>query len=225
MTTSVIEVDEAAEEAEQLRAARERFVREVPGAEMSILRNEGPYRHLVISFPSSTWERCEVVTWPGALVLRGGLGHWMFAVDGVDVLAVFRSVDPDPAYWAQKLVAHGTGDDQPQEYLPARAAAYVRAYADGQMRRWPDLAEEISETVEKVVFTDSWWRTGGMPGSEAELREAVARVEERLHEQIEEFRFPIEDWRLQGTTAWFALACVVLGWTAGTHAAACEGTG
>lgn len=188
---------------QHLREAKERFAADVEGATMTVLKDDGIYRHLRFSFPRASWSWCEVVTWPHMLVLRGDLGCWSFSrVE--DMFTFFREPEDvarmDPVYWAEKLVPGGR--DSAKVYSRERAAAYIAQTVEDAKR--PGLSHD----VEEVFFGDADLAT------ENGLREAVARFDERFpHYAIDEgFRFPVEDWDLNRYSPWFLLACVVLPW-------------
>lgn len=194
---------------EHLREARERFATDAEGATMTVLKDDGLYRHLRFDFPRASWRWCEVVTWPHMVVLRGDLGCWSFSrVE--DMFGFFREPSEDvaridPVHCAEKLVPGGS--DSARVYDAGRAAAYVvQTVADAER---PGLSHD----VEEVFFGDADLST------ENGLREAVARFDERFpHYAIDEnFRFPVETWDLRRYSPWFLLSCVVLPWAIGQY--------
>lgn len=70
----VSEIDPYDELKKQMTAAEARFASEVGGATLTVVKDDGTHLHLRFDFPRASWSWCEVVTWPGALTLRGGLG-------------------------------------------------------------------------------------------------------------------------------------------------------
>ncbi|MFI1580075.1 hypothetical protein [Embleya sp. NPDC020630] len=84
----------------------ERFKRETAEHEMTVLHDEGLYRHLRFAKPapegSMFW--WELVTWPGCLAVRGDMGgEWIFT-RLPDMFRFFRSDggEINPWYWSQK---------------------------------------------------------------------------------------------------------------------------
>ncbi|MFE0061393.1 hypothetical protein [Streptomyces sp. NPDC059003] len=107
------EIDPYDELKRQMTEAKERFASEADGATMTVVKDVGVHRHLSFRFPKASWDWCEIVTWPGMLTLRGGLGCWSFTrVD--DMLDFFRPSPNneriDPVYWAGQLVP-GSGSE------------------------------------------------------------------------------------------------------------------
>ncbi|MEV4441320.1 hypothetical protein AB0K09_20310 [Streptomyces sp. NPDC049577] len=200
------EIDPYTELKRQMSEAKERFASDVEGATMTVVKDDGVHRHLSFRFPKASWEWCEVVTWPGMLVLRGGLGCWSFTrVE--DMFGFFRPTPHreriDPVYWAGKLVP-GSGSEA-KEYNAKRAASYIRNTVVDAIVEYPSLSED----VENDLFP-AW---GGPDlSTEAGLRAALGRFEGAYQDIHKGFRFPVEDWDLHRYSDWFLLSCLVLPW-------------
>jgi len=89
----------------------EMFLCEVSEHRMTILKDEGLYRHVKFARPDSSMYRFDLVTWPGHLVICGDLQDYHFTREP-DMFGFFRN-NPDrphltinPDYWAQKLTGH-----------------------------------------------------------------------------------------------------------------------
>jgi hypothetical protein len=196
----VIEFDELEELQKQQTAAAVRFVSEARGARMTVLKDDGLYRHLRFDFPHASWRWCEIVTWPHTLTVTGGLGCWVFSRDE-DMLAFFRP-DPDRArvdafYCSEKLLPHGR--EGAKRFAADRVPVYIRETVARAADEYPDLAEE----VEAAFFS----RYSPSLREESSAREALARFV-----SSEGFRFDISGWDLQEYNPWFLLSCVVLPW-------------
>lgn len=81
------------------RAARHR----TRGHELTILHDEGLYRHLRFRSPDRNAFWFDIVTWPGTLVVRGDLGESYVFTCTTDMLRLFRGHEVNPHYWGQKL--------------------------------------------------------------------------------------------------------------------------
>lgn len=86
-----------------------RFLALVKNHKLTILRDDGLYRHLRVGIPGQNMESWHIHTWPGYLAMVGDMGDWVFSrLD--DMLCFFRS-DPgeglqiNPGYWSEKLQA------------------------------------------------------------------------------------------------------------------------
>lgn len=106
---------------EEIKKSRDRFKRDAKAHTMTVLHNEGLYRHLRLRNPapgrSEYWY--DVVTWPGNLAIRGDFGQsYVFSV-ATDMFEFFAhhlhkdgSVEIDPQYWSEKL----SSGDQSRKY-------------------------------------------------------------------------------------------------------------
>lgn len=83
----------------------ERFNADVSSHNMSVLLDQGVYRHLV--FSNGSWHnRFEIITTPGQLTLRGDMGAYAFARENDMITDFFsRSQSPNVGYWAEKVEA------------------------------------------------------------------------------------------------------------------------
>lgn len=134
----------------------ESFLAEVTEHRMTILKDDGLYRHIKFARSDSNMYRFDLVTWPGHLVICGDLQDYHFA-RVPDMFEFFRS-NPDrprltinPDYWSQKLTGHR------QEAETYSFEAFKRSVTwdflwnrdsipEGQRRRvWKQIREEIFE--------------------------------------------------------------------------------
>lgn len=220
------EIDPHDELTKQMAAAEERFASEADGATMTVVKDDGVHRHLSFRFPKASWGPCEVVTWPGALTLRGGLGCWSFTrvEDMFEFFRPSRNVTRvNPTYWVQKLVP-GSGSEV-KEYAEDRARAYVRQAVAEAVKTHGHIR---AEDAEEWLWSDFAWAEFD---TEAALMRTLGRFEGRVEadrpvgDSLEEFmasefHFPVRDWDLYRYSDWFLLACVVLPWAVEQYDAA-----
>lgn len=201
-----------------------RFASESQGGAMTVLRDDGAYRHLRFDLPKATWKWFELVTWPGMLVVHGGLGCWTFHRDGVDMMATARpahdTVRVNPYFWEQRFTP---GSQQTAKtYSPGRALALLREAVAENEEIFPGLAPAAAEWIFSVA--------SGELQSESGLRDLLHRFHTRYEETtyVQElvdnltdgkrltspFRFPIEEWDLHVYDPWFLLTCAALPWAA-----------
>lgn len=106
-----------------LEGAGERFRKDTADHTLTIRHDDGLYRHLVVRHPNGSFYWFEVITWPGALALRGDMGSVTFARD-TDMFEFFGSTGSiDPNYWAEKIT-HG-GRDSVKEHSPEKVKQWV----------------------------------------------------------------------------------------------------
>ncbi len=142
------------------------FMRDVQSHTMKILRDDGIYRHLVFQQPVNSWHhRFEVVTWPGALCIRGDVGTYVFS-RLADMFEFFRSpmtsddrLYINDSYWAEKLIAtncNGRNGDgvmrfDPDEFRDAVNRRYVE-HVRSRMRGMPNARRSLRLALEDEVL-------------------------------------------------------------------------
>jgi hypothetical protein len=88
------------------RTVADVFKADTADHQMTVLQDDGEYRHLRFAEPGPNGWHCwfELVTWPGSLAIRGDHGSFVFSrVD--DMFTFFRRPGGDtinPGYWAEK---------------------------------------------------------------------------------------------------------------------------
>lgn len=127
----------------------DRFAADTTDHVMTVLHDDGLYRHLRFQAPDSSFHWFDLITWPGVLAIRGSHGHHMFSRLN-DMFAFFRTSGApspiNPGYWAEKMPDYGEAvrrydenilkaklDDHLAEYAEQYedlAAAHSRAHAD-----------------------------------------------------------------------------------------------
>ncbi|MER7788602.1 hypothetical protein [Streptomyces sp. NPDC097640] len=153
----------------------ERFARDIAGHQMTVLHDEGLYRHLRFMAPRSSEFWFELVTWPGSLTIRGDYGgpHTFSRLD--DMFQFFRADRRwgiNPHYWAEKLGRDG-------------GRRSVKEYSESLLRQ---------RVVEQFVEDARW--NGGVPaGSGKALRTWV--LDEDLSDE-HRARNVLEDFAHQG---------------------------
>ncbi|MFE6229268.1 MULTISPECIES: hypothetical protein [unclassified Streptomyces] len=198
----------------QTAEAEARFAADSWGASMTVLRRDGGYRHLLFDLPQASWKGFELVTWPGTLVVRGGLGCWTFHRDGADMMETARTSDRaarvDPHFWEERLASGG--GQTAKRYSPSRARALIRAAVAEHAESHPGLAAAAADELFSA-------RAHAELGTEAGLRAALTRFHLR-HEASRPsgrrpFRFPVDTWELNAYDPWFLVTCAALPWAAG----------
>lgn len=102
----------------------EQFLHDVRDHQLTILREDGVYRHLRFSKPGSGCMHFDLITWPGYLAYVGDMGAFTFS-RLQDMLEFFRR-DParlfriDFRYWAEKCEAESARGSGLREWDPER---------------------------------------------------------------------------------------------------------
>lgn len=90
---------------DRFAAARLRFQNEIGDHQMTVLHDDGLYRHLRFKNPDNGFYWFDLVTWPGYLSISGDIGCYTFSRTE-DMFAFFASgADINPSYWGEKLRA------------------------------------------------------------------------------------------------------------------------
>lgn len=189
-------------------AAAALVARSTAGHELSIVRDDGLYRHMRWAHPESHMYEVELVTWPGGMAVRGDIHdgyvfHLNVPGEQPDILAHFRG-EPDPATWASMLTV-------PRECVTWYSAEILRRHIEGAVEDAIELdeePEELREAVEEGLLT-------ALTGNEDEqnTRWDAAEHEEAdrtLLDQFEYEGFCFEDtyeWDLQDWSPWYMWAC------------------
>jgi hypothetical protein len=108
----------------QIADSKERFLSDTDKHEMTVLHDDGLYRHVRFKEPSTGFYWFDLVTWPGYLSITGDMGAYTFA-RVQDMFTFFYGSSINPGYWGEKVVA-----------------GEVNAYSEDTFREWVD--EEIA---------------------------------------------------------------------------------
>lgn len=92
----------------RMESVRRQYQSNAGSHTMTVLHEDGLYRHLRFSGPNSFYW-FDIITWPKGLTINGGMGTFTLKVDEDDVLGLFlRSASP--SYWQEKV--YGTDHAQ-----------------------------------------------------------------------------------------------------------------
>jgi hypothetical protein len=85
---------------------RDQFLNDVKDHVMTVLRDDGLYRHIRFKKPASSCMYFDLLTYPGGLLYRGDMGSFAFE-RLADMFEFFRADGGqiNPGYWSGKLVA------------------------------------------------------------------------------------------------------------------------
>ncbi|AGL13847.1 hypothetical protein [Actinoplanes sp. N902-109] len=141
--------------------AAELFAVDTAKHELTVLLDQGLYRHLRCANPATGIGWFEIVTWPGSLAVRGDMdaGYVFHRID--DMFEFFRRNGNEqginPSYWAEKL-DHGPqagtkryDQDSFRERLDEEIAEYERAYPDIEATN-----EQARAKYEAVDWREQW---------------------------------------------------------------------
>lgn len=160
----------------------ERFARDTAKHELTVVHDDGLYRHLKAKRPDTGMYWFEVVTWPGHLTVSGDCGTFTFA-RLEDMFRFFRSEGGgiNPQYWAEKVANLGKGTRRySEEVLREHLDEALRDYEETYPERFHDF--EIRKNTFSALHSSQRWpsttqRAPKAPATVAELRELIAEHE------------------------------------------------
>jgi hypothetical protein len=137
--------------------SRDSFERNTREHELTVLRDDGLYRHLRCKAPDTISYYFDVVTWPGYLAIVGDCGDFVFSRirDMFNFFGAEHGINPD--YWAQKLQA--PRPERATEFSHDAFHATLMGWADdqcedfgyGELLPYPSL---IRGAIEQQIFRD-----------------------------------------------------------------------
>lgn len=111
---------------------KEEFLVQVAKHEMTILKDDGFYRHVRFVRPNTNNAYFDLITWDGHLCYTGDMGTYVFARIK-DMFAFFRYEDNqpyiNPMYWAEKVLAEDTNFKM-KKYSPEVFISTIRGLLD-----------------------------------------------------------------------------------------------
>lgn len=122
---------------------RTTFEKDTAKHTMTVLRDDGLYRHLRFKSPASAIYHFDLVSWPGHLAITGDAGDFLFArtADMFSFFEVAPQINPD--YWSEKLVAPA-GRRGVREFSRIAYEQSVRSWAAEQS---PEVAKAAIEEL------------------------------------------------------------------------------
>jgi hypothetical protein len=166
------------------------FSRATAAHEMTVLKDDGLYRHLRFQKPTSSWQSYfDLVTWPGSLVIRGDMGTFMFTREPDMIRDFFtgRGAGINADYWAEKMPG---GRESVKEFDEKLLRAYV----------WQRYREHCDERdLSPVDRTELWRDLRFLLQQDHDLSTAIAALS---HFDSYNLTFP-DAWDLSGAfTGW-----------------------
>jgi hypothetical protein len=156
-----------------------RFARDTAKHEMTVLHEDGLYRHLkFMNSENDRWGAFQLITWPYNLVVKTG---WTFHFDinaTVDMFDLFRNTsfsgEINPSYWQEKARAgrdeiEGFRLDLFEQQVKAHVVAAIRegdaprgigAEVTRDIFEWGDITHEAGARKELEDFQYEGWTFG-----------------------------------------------------------------
>jgi hypothetical protein len=179
----------------------ERFLQLVREHQLTIIREDGLYRHLRVGKPGTSCESWHIHTWPGYLAMVGDMGDWVFQRTD-DMLCFFRhkgdGIQVNPVYWAEKLQAqeHGGWEEFDIDYFHDRIKTQATDYC--HCETWDEVPEERKKSLSQILTAeDEWDAVAAMRNFDADWMDLVDFWEDNCNTVRDHFLF----------------ACYAIAWT------------
>lgn len=185
-------------------ASRERFVRETAEHQMTVLRDDGLYRHLRFKrSDGSSFYWFDILTWPGRLVICGDVGDYMFS-RSQDMFTFFgdggssQGFDSErwginPYYWGEKLRGASHGRDQARHYSEDVYKARVREWLKDVIEA-EDLDVDATTSLRAAVAEELLDDGFGELADEGEARRRLRDFEHSGHEISDSWEWDLREW-------------------------------
>lgn len=141
------------------------FLKNVENHIMTVVKDDGVYRHLRFKQVGRTEMYFDLITWPGYLCYTGDMGTYVFS-RLTDMFEFFRTDRKDDnklyinlGYWAEKLEAvdsHGGNSRGATEFSPEKFTRVINDYRVGWMRERSldkDDRRELWDSVDDEVLS------------------------------------------------------------------------
>ncbi|MFZ4150455.1 hypothetical protein [Streptomyces pseudogriseolus] len=134
-----------------------RFAKDTAGHRMTVLHDDGVYRHLLFRDPQHSFYWFELITTPGQLVFSGDCDSYVFRRT-TDMFEFFRSgiyrdgsLNINPGYWSEKLTSSRDAATSYSEKL--FEAEVTKTLADIE-DDYPGITDAWAEHVESEFNTE-----------------------------------------------------------------------
>ncbi|KQO98291.1 hypothetical protein [Leifsonia sp. Leaf264] len=138
---------------------REAFLDDTKNHRLTIVRDDGVYRHLYYGAPGTGWGSFNVITTPGALTVYGDTGTYVFErLD--DMFEFFRGKRGiNPHYWGEKMTASSDfkehSVDAVMEFLDDTVTDWLDENADADDAWKQDLQDAVAQELACYADDDS----------------------------------------------------------------------
>ncbi|MFA7254335.1 MAG: hypothetical protein WC107_07370 [Patescibacteria group bacterium] len=182
---------------------KEMFLEQVKDHTLTVIKEDGLYRHVRVGRPDTICESWEIHTWPGYLAMAGDMGCWVFQRT-LDMFCFFRphgaELETNPRYWAEKLEATDKTSDGWEKFSISKFQENVKQCAIDAcgVETFEEIPEERRDDLSTLLNASDEW-------------DAVAAVREFESEWLCLADF----WECscQEMNTRFAFACYAIPWT------------
>lgn len=191
------------------RDAAARFARETANHQMTIVHNDGLYRHLRFANPNSSLYWFEISTTPGQLVFSGDGESFVFRL-APDMFEMFRraadSGDINATYWAEKI---RTGNAR--SYSRERFERYIEEQVAAAEPYYRALRDDVQEEIFNDAIYDVDYESGALMAVLGYTYHLSIGPDAKGNRAPFRFKY-VHEWDLQDFDWWFLFACHGIRW-------------
>lgn len=180
---------------------RARVEEDIAGHVLTVVKDDGRYRHLRFKSPDGSFYWFDLVTWPGVLVFNGDMGSYMFS-RVADMFQFFRGPYINPGYWGEKLQAHDGYKEFSEEILGERVREFYDEHVEGH---------SLEDRQREVLWDEIEYQVLGASSTES-AHEALYNFNEYGLEFVDSW-----DWKLEDYTYQYLWACQAILWGIGKY--------
>jgi hypothetical protein len=179
--------------------AGEQFARNTANHRMTVLHDDGLYRHIRFERPDSSFYWFSLVTWPGYLAFVGDGNGFVFSRTP-DMFEFFRGKYINPDYWAEKI---RDGRDRVKTFSDSKFRQLVTEYVTEQADQWPGLLAAVkADILDEDLYGDETWARDLIESWGFTPAGGTAR-----------FRFTdTQEWDFRDYDPWYLWACHAIQW-------------
>ena len=137
---------------------KDQFKKHIKNHKMSILKDDGEYRHIIMS-DKSPYYHYEIITWPNYLCFCGDMGTFVFS-RLPDMFNFFRQENKEPeinpGYWKEKLQAQDMSGGA-EEYSSELFTKIIKEIVDQYIYDNELSEEEGKELLDEVESEVLWY--------------------------------------------------------------------
>lgn len=138
--------------------AAERFAKDTAQHQMTVLHDQGVYRHLRFKRPGCSAYYFDLITYPGGLLYRGDMGDFVFE-RLQDMFEFFRSDKGriNPGYWSEKVTTKANITEHDSEQFTRCVKEWVLGWMrdhreettkDDRRDLWDEVHADVLECAE-----------------------------------------------------------------------------
>lgn len=172
-----------------LEIAERNFSANTKDHTLTIIRDDGVYRHLLCGKPGTGIWSWAVITWPAHLAVSGDLGSFIFRRQG-DMLNFFTG-PVNPGYWLEKCTAWDRGSSPRGVVSLGKIRDRLGRPFDHEDLEYLDGSSEVSAAIEILVNDlnepDAWdWDITDYDWAALRILHAISWTVKQYSEHVRE---------------------------------------